>query len=98
MLRATALAFAAATLLTATGASAQSIDFGGRGGPSIDLRSGGQRERDFRREERFREREMERRAMRRAERRGGGGCREITIRERDAYGRMVTRTREECRR
>jgi hypothetical protein len=46
----------AATVIGAVPASAQSIDFG-PGGPSVDLRSRGQRERDFRREEWRRDRD-----------------------------------------
>lgn len=99
MLRATILAFVTATTLGATAASAQQVIV--PGGPSIDFRSEGQRERDFRREERRRDRAMERRAEEREFRRDrmdrrGGGCRTITVRERDDFGRTVTRTREEC--
>ena len=86
------LAFAAATLLGATAVSAQTIDLGGRGGPSIDLRNDRQRERDFRRERE--EREL-RRADRyeRVERRG---CRTVTVREETGDGRTIIRKRRDC--
>lgn len=106
MLRATALALAAATIIGSAPLSAQTIDLGGRGGPSIDLRSERQKDRDFRREQAARDREFDRREeerdRRRAARRdrdlatGSTGCREITVRERDDFGRTVTRTRREC--
>lgn len=97
MLRAMTLALAAATMIGSSAVQAQSIDLG-PGGPSIDLRNQHQRERDFEREDMRRDRERERR---RAEREGdygrGGRCREITVRERDDDGRMVTRRTRECR-
>ena len=98
MLRATALVFAAAAMLGTTAASAQTIDLG-RGGPSIDLRSDRQRERDYERRELRRESEYDRRGYDRRDfstGNGRGGCREVTIRERDDYGRTVTRTRRDC--
>lgn len=104
MLRTTALAFLAATVLGTAGAAAQSIDLGGRGGPSIDLRNEGQRERDFRREERARDRASDRRAFERGRGRddlstgsNGRNCRTVTVRERDDRGRSVTRRTQECR-
>ena len=96
MLRATALAVAAAAMLGTSAVSAQTIDLGGRGGPSIDLRSDRQRERDYRRDQvrRDYDRGYDRRDLSTGSVRGG--CREVTIRERDDYGRMVTRTRRDC--
>ncbi len=57
-------AIVAASLASVVPASAQSIEIG-PGGPSIDLRSRGQRERDYRREEYRRDREAEDRYYRR---------------------------------
>ncbi|WP_449410236.1 hypothetical protein [Methylobacterium komagatae] len=57
-------ALVAASVLTAVPAFAQTIELGPRG-PSIDLRSRGERERDFRREQYRRDREAERRYYRR---------------------------------
>ncbi|MCJ2014906.1 hypothetical protein [Methylobacterium sp. J-076] len=57
-------AIVVALIAGAVPASAQRIDIG-PGGPSIDLRSRGERERDFRREEYRRDREVERRAYHR---------------------------------
>ncbi|MDP4021571.1 hypothetical protein Q8W71_02960 [Methylobacterium sp. NEAU 140] len=54
----------AASLVGVVPASAQRIDVG-PGGPSIDLRSRGERERDFRREEYRRDRDAEDRYYRR---------------------------------
>ena len=89
MLRATVLAAAAAATLMTTAVSAQVIDLG-RGGPSVDLRSDRQRERDYRRDE-------ARRDGGRYDRRdlttGSTGCRSVTVRETDAYGNTVTRRR-----
>ncbi|WP_407527302.1 hypothetical protein [Methylobacterium oryzisoli] len=56
-----------ATVAMAVPASAQVIDFG-RGGPSVDLRSRGERERDFRRDEMRRDRDVERRRYYREQR------------------------------
>lgn len=71
-----------ATIAMAVPASAQVIDLG-RGGPSIDLRSRGERERDFRRQE-YRRQEMRR--DRDIERRGY--YREQRFRDEDrGYGR-----------
>jgi len=56
-----------ASIASAAPAVAQRIDIG-PGGPSIDLRSRGQRERDFQREEYRRDREAERRSYYRQER------------------------------
>ena len=98
MLRATALAFAAAAMLGTTGVSAQTIDFG-RGGPSVDLRSDRQRERDFQRRQLRRDAEYGRGRYDRDDLSTGsvrGGCRQITVREQDDYGRTVTRTRRDC--
>ena len=94
MLKATTIAVAV-TLMVAP-ASAQVIDLG-RGGPQIDLRSNAQRDRDFLREQmrrdmapsRYDRRDLSTGSVRR-------GCREVTIRERDDDGRMVTRTRRDC--
>lgn len=90
MLRKSLLAMA---LLGATTVAvpAQTVEFG-RGGPSVDLRSDRQRERDFRRDEMRRDRDMTTGSVRR----GRGDCRSVTIRERDEFGNMRTRTREEC--
>ncbi len=60
-------AIVVASIASAAPAVAQRIDIG-PGGPSIDLRSRGQRERDFQREEYRRDREAERRAYYRQER------------------------------
>lgn len=98
MIRATALAFAAATILGATAVQAQSVDIG-PGGPSIDLRSNRQRERDFQRDDIRRDRDDDRRSSRRDRdiSTGSTGCRTVTVRERDDSGRMVTRETRECR-
>lgn len=108
MLRTTAIAFITAAVLGSTAVSAQTIDLGGRGGPSVDLRSDRQRERDFQREHVRRDREY---GSRDGEygRRGGAdrrdlstgsvgrnGCRTVTIQEQDDYGRTVTRRRSDC--
>ncbi|MCJ2024644.1 MULTISPECIES: hypothetical protein [unclassified Methylobacterium] len=60
-------AIVVASIASTAPAVAQRIDIG-PGGPSIDLRSRGQRERDFQREEYRRDREAERRAYYREER------------------------------
>lgn len=102
MIRATALAFAAATILSATAVQAQTVDIG-PGGPSIDLRSNRQRERDYDREDARRDRDYDRRSSRsdyRGDRdiaTGSTGCRIVTVRERDDTGRLVTRETRECR-
>jgi hypothetical protein len=57
-------AIVAASLASVAPASAQTFDIG-PGGPSIDLRSRGQRERDYRREEYRRDRDAEDRHYRR---------------------------------
>ncbi len=57
-------ALVAASVLTAVRRFAQTIELGPRG-PSIDLRSRGERERDFRREQYRRDRDAERRYYRR---------------------------------
>ena len=57
-------AIVAASLSSVVPASAQRIDIG-PGGPSIDLRSRGQRERDYQREEYRRDRDAEDRNYRR---------------------------------
>ncbi|GJD33255.1 hypothetical protein [Methylobacterium aerolatum] len=59
-----ASAIVAASLASVVPAAAQSIEIG-PGGPSIDLRSRAQRERDYRREEYRRDREAEDRYYRR---------------------------------
>lgn len=100
-MRTTALAFAAAAILGGSlisiPARAQTVEVG-PGGVGVDLRSPRQRERDYVREEERRDR---RRAMRDQDEMSTGsvrgGCREVTIRERNDYGEMVTRTRRECR-
>lgn len=98
MLKGAVLVLATVTMLGSAGVSAQTIDLGGRGGPSIDLRNEGQRERDLRREERARDRAAERRARDRDGATGSvGRCRQVTVRERDDMGRTVTRRTEECR-
>lgn len=100
MLRATALALTAGLMLAGSPVSAQVIDLG-RGGPRIDLRSDRDRERDYYRERARRDMHWERRrAYGRDDLYTGSvrpGCKTITIQERDAYGRMITRTRERCR-
>lgn len=99
MLRVTALAFAAATILGASGVQAQTVDIG-PGGPSIDLRSNRQRERDYDRSDSRRDRDDDRRSTRRDRdlaTGSAGGCRTVTVRERDDNGRMVTRETRECR-
>lgn len=102
MFRATAIAFAAAAILGITGVQAQTVDIG-PGGPSIDLRSNRQRDRDFQREEFRRDRDDDRRSSRgyRGDRDvatgSTGRCRDVTVRERDDSGRMVTRETRECR-
>ncbi len=53
----------AAALISAVPASAQRIDIG-PGGPSVDLRSRGERERDYRRDDYRRDRESDRRLYR----------------------------------
>lgn len=98
MLRATALAIAAAAMLGTSGVSAQVIDLG-RGGPQIDLRSERQRDRDYQREQYGRERGYDGRAGQHDRRdlsTGSVGCREVTVRERDDHGQMVTRTTRRC--
>jgi hypothetical protein len=95
-MRVTILAIAAAACIgAAIPATAQSIDVG-PGGVGVDLRSPRQRERDWDREEARRDRARERR---RWDETGStrGDCREVTIRERNDYGEMVTRTRRDCR-
>lgn len=88
------LAFAASTLLGMSAASAQTIGIG-PGGPSIDLRSERQRERDFRRERE--ERELRRdRYERRTERYERRGCRTVTVREETDDGRTIIRKRRQC--
>lgn len=94
MIRATILALTTATMLAATGASAQQVQI--PGGPSVDFRSERQRDRDFERERMRRDGDY-RRGDRDYTTGSTGRCREVTIRERDDYGRMTTRTREECR-
>lgn len=92
MTRTLAFALAAATILGASAVSAQTIDLG-PGGPSVDMRSDRARERDFRREQ-------DRREMRRDRDISTGSvgrCREVTIRERDEYGNVETRRRQDCR-
>lgn len=101
MIRATALAFAAATILGATGVQAQSVDIGPNG-PSIDLRSNRQRDRDVQRDDYRRDRDYDRRSSRNDRRdrdiaTGSTGCRVVTVRERDDSGRMVTRETRDCR-
>lgn len=101
MLRTTALALTAAAILGTTGVSAQVVDLGGRGGPTIDLRSNRQRERDYQRDDYRRDAEYNRRGG--YDRRdlstgsvGRSGCRTITVQEQDSYGRTTTRRRSEC--
>lgn len=101
MFRATVLAFATAAILGGTGVQAQTVDIG-PGGPSIDLRSNRQRDRDMQRDDMRRDREDDRRSSRsRGDRDlatgSTGGCRTVTVRERDDSGRMVTRETRECR-
>lgn len=97
MFKTTAIVIAAAAMLGATAVSAQTIDFG-RGSPSIDLRSNKQRDRDSQREQlrdnRYGSRGYDRRDLSTGSVRSG--CREVTVREQDDYGRTVTRTRRDC--
>ena len=95
MIRQLAFAVLATATIGATAAPAQTVDFGGGGGPSSDLRARGQRERDYQREEVRRNRDYDRRGDRYTDR-SGPGCRTVTVREQDDYGRTVTRTRREC--
>jgi Ni/Co efflux regulator RcnB len=96
MVRATALVVAAAAMLGTSAVSAQVVDLG-RGGPTIDLRSDRQRERDYQRREMRRDAEYGRsRYDRRDLSTGSVGCRTVTIRERDEYGNSVTRRRSDC--
>lgn len=60
-------AMLAASVASVTPAAAQRIDIG-PGGPSVDLRSRGERERDFRRREYRRDRDGDRRSLYRTER------------------------------
>lgn len=109
-MRLTAIGLAAAVLLGATSvsappAAAQSIEVGPGGGIGVDLRSNRQRERDFQREEARRDRDIERRRADRRDRDYGDvttsstrrGCREVTVRERNAYGEVETRRTRDCR-
>ncbi len=94
MLRTLALALSAVAVIGTSAVSAQTIDLG-RGGPSIDLRSDGQRERDYRRDRRddqYRGRRSERDELSTR----GGRCRTVTVRRQDDYGRTVTRRTREC--
>ena len=98
MLKTTMIAATAVAMLGATAASAQTIDLG-RGGPSIDLRGDRQRERDYRREEGRRDGYDRRGGYDRRDLSTGsvgGGCREVTVRERDEYGNVTRRTRRDC--
>lgn len=98
MFKTTAMALAAAAMLGTTAVSAQTIDFG-RGGPSLDLRSNKQRERDYQRDEYRRDQLRSDRGYDRRDLSTGSvrnGCREVTVRERDDYGNTVTRTRRDC--
>jgi hypothetical protein len=93
------IAFAAATCIgTALPAAAQSFEVG-PGGVGVDLRSERHRDRDWEGERWGRERGMERRrASRDWDETGSvGRCREVTIRERNEDGDMITRTRRSCR-
>ena len=90
-----AFAVLAMATIGVTAVPAQTVDFG-PGGPSVDLRSRGQRERDLDREEIRREQRRRDRQEDRYSDRGGPGCRTVTVREQDDYGRTVTRTRREC--
>ena len=91
------IAFLAAALAGGTAVEAQTFEVG-PGGVGVDLRSPRQREREIERAEERRERFRERRRAERYEDdRPRGGCREVTVRERNDYGEMVTRTRRTCR-
>ena len=94
-MRSVLLAIAAAAAIgAAIPASAQTVEVG-PGGVGVDLRSPRQRERDWERREIRRE---ERRANRYYDETGSvGGCREVTVRERNEYGDRITRTRRDCR-
>ena len=91
MLRATTLAVLTAALLGTTAVSAQVVDLG-RGGPTIDLRSPGDRERDYEREEI--RRDGERRDLTTGNVRGG--CSSVTVTKQDGDGNSVTRRRDDC--
>lgn len=95
MIRQFALALVASATIGVTAVPAQTVDFG-PGGPSVDLRSRGQRERDFQREQVRRDRDDDRGRV--SDRGFGGGrdCRTVTVREQDDYGNTVTRRRREC--
>lgn len=86
------LGLAALLALGATGASAQGIRIGPDGVRIDDGRDNVRREyRDERRMRRDRDRDLTTGTV------GRRGCREVTIRERDDDGSLVTRTRRECR-
>lgn len=95
-----AAALLGATFVGAPPAVAQTVEIGPRGGVGVDLRNPRQRDRDEVREEARRERDSDRRRARRDDdvaTGAVGGCREVTIRERNDYGETVTRTRRDCR-
>jgi hypothetical protein len=94
MLKVTTLALAAG-LLAVPAAHAQVLDLG-RGGPQLDFRPNAQRERDYRRDHMREDRYYSGRRDHRDLSTGSLGCRSVTVRERDAYGRMVSRTRRDC--
>lgn len=106
-MRRVTLALAAAAVIggigaSAPGAVAQVVDFG-QGGIGLDLRSSRQRQRDVEREDARREFERDdyerrREARRRAryEEEYGSRCREVTVRERNAYGEIETRRSRDC--
>jgi hypothetical protein len=103
-MRSMALALSAAALLGASfvstaPASAQTLEVGPGGQVGVDLRSPRQRERDQLRREDMRDRDVVRRSRDDDYRTGSvrSGCREVTVRERDDDGSMVTRTRRDCR-
>lgn len=93
-----AVALTAATIMGGTAAYAQSVDFGPNG-PQLDLRSHRQRERDYDRVERMRDRDYDRRGGYRDRdlTTGSVGCREVTVRDRDAYGNVEVRRHRDCR-
>lgn len=108
-MRTTALVLSAAALLGASfvsgaPASAQTVEVGPNGQVGLDLRNPRQRERDFQRDQIRREDMRDREVARRSRndddygsRSVRSGCREVTVRERDDDGSMITRTRRDCR-
>lgn len=97
-----AITFTAVALLSASAASAQTIQLG-PSGPSVDFRSPEQRQREeMRQREDMRDRQRDR-AARSYDREATGSvgrrdCREVVIREQDEFGNSETRREMRCRR